>query len=175
MSKIKQNITAVKNLWLAAQMAKKDQLFMKQLFGQQFRMHNPIIAFILSPSLRFTFWARLARHGGTIGRIARLFLIHHYASDVTPGRPFRHAMYVPHPVGIVIGSGACIDGDVTLYQHVTIGGDKNGRYPRLLAGSKIFPHAVVFGDITVGAGATVGAGVVANFDIAPAEIIRRMQ
>jgi serine O-acetyltransferase len=143
---------------------------MSTLQPHQFTRRHPLIAFAANPALRFAFCTRLARGSGILGRLARNILIAMHGSDVTAGTPFNNAIYAPHPVGIVIGSGVRLDGNVSIYQNVTLGSDKYGNYPTLKEGSKIFPNAVLFGPITVGQGASIGAGTVVNHDIPPLSV-----
>lgn len=154
-------------------MVNKDQKYMQELFPERFKPRNSLVALLRNPSLKFTFWTRMARHQSFIGRFGRKMLIRGHSSDVSPGPRIVHGLYVPHPVGIVIGSGVVFDGNVTLYQHVTLGVDRSGDYPTLEEGCKIFPHSMVYGGVTIGAGATVGAGIIVNSNVPPGEIVRR--
>lgn len=72
-----------------------------------------------------------------------------YRSNIQGG------LFLPHPTGIVIGEGAEIQQDCTIFQNVTIG-QKNGHYPRLKNKCTLYPGCVVIGDIELGEGAVVG-------------------
>lgn len=93
-----------------------------------------------------------------------------------------------HPVGVVIGEGVVINGCVTIYQGVTLGGArvgdaKNSAYPVVNDGVVIFAGAVVVGKINIGKNAVVGANSVVLQDVpenctavgAPARVIRNKE
>ena len=69
---------------------------------------------------------------------------------------------LPHPTGIVIGQGAVVGRNVTIYQHVTIGtrSDLTFKYPIVEDDCVIYANAVVVGDITIGENSVVGASAV---------------
>ncbi|MBW6528261.1 hypothetical protein KZ813_15575 [Sphingomonas sp. RHCKR7] len=87
---------------------------------------------------------------------------------------------LPHPVAVVIGQGVRIGGDATIYQSVTVGRSGPDEHPVIGDGATLYPGAVIFGAITVGAGARVGAGAVLFADVPdgataagnPARIVR---
>lgn len=126
----------------------------------------------MAPTLRAGFLFRVASFGGRAGKIARSLLMLLHGSDCSEGAIFEGAVYFPHPVGIVVGSGVRIGDGVWLYQHVTLGADGKGRYPSIGPAARIYPGALVAGSISVGAGALVGAGVHLNSSIAPNNVIR---
>lgn len=81
----------------------------------------------------------------------------------------------PHPTGIVIGEGVKIEGDVHIFQNVTLGGARFGdsrdkRHPRICEGATIFSGAAVLGPVIIGKGALVGANAVVLHNV-PAEAI----
>lgn len=88
----------------------------------------------------------------------------HYDAKIGAG------LMLPHPVGVVIGQGAVVGENVTIYQSVTIGMNKGG-YPTIGDGVIIFPNSVVIGPIRVGDGATVGAGSVVLTDVEPGTVV----
>lgn len=99
----------------------------------------------------------------------------HLDARIGPG------LKLPHPIGIVIGAGARVGADVTLYQHVTLGrGARDDSYPVIGDGVVVFPNAVIVGSIAVGERATVGAGAIVKGDVPsdatvagnPAEVVR---
>lgn len=87
-----------------------------------------------------------------------------YACDISPKARIPRSVKFPHPAGIVIGAGVVLGERVTIYQNVTLGShgnpDKAAAYPAIGDDVVIYAGAVVVGDITVGAGSTVGANVV---------------
>lgn len=75
-----------------------------------------------------------------------------------------------HPVGLVIGEGVTLEDNVTLYQHVTLGGRRIGdsrqdKYPFVSEGAVIYAGAVVLGDVFIGKNAVVGANAVVLSDV----------
>ena len=73
-------------------------------------------------------------------------------------------LYLPHPSGVIVNDFAVIGANVNLFQHVTIG-EWHGGYPVLKDNCELFAGARVFGDITIGEGAKVGANAVLTQDL----------
>lgn len=109
-----------------------------------------------------------------VGRLLRRLLWYattigtgcHIATDAV----FAGGLYIPHPTGIVIGSGTVVGRNATIYQQVTLGRrDPDiagvpvvGDHCRLSAGAKIL-GAITLGDhVTVGANAVVLADIPAR-------------
>lgn len=91
--------------------------------------------------------------------------------------PLRYlrTVYFPHPVGIVIGSEARIGRNVTIYQNVTIGRQRNATaksddYPVLEDNVVVYAGAVIVGRTTIGAGSVVGANAVISKDVPPGSL-----
>jgi serine O-acetyltransferase len=90
--------------------------------------------------------------------------------DIHPGAKIGRHLFIDHGF-TVIGETAEIGDNVTLYQHVTLGGTDpaNGiggkRHPTLMDGVIIGSGAQVLGPITVGARARVGANAVVTKDV----------
>jgi len=102
-------------------------------------------------------------------------LVNHWSrmvtgNDIHPGAVIGRNLFIDHGWS-VIGETAVIGDNVTLYQHVTLGGtnpvDGQGgkRHPTLLDGSVIGSGAQVLGPVTVGEGAKVGANAVVTRDV----------
>ncbi|MCU0731256.1 MAG: serine acetyltransferase [Hyphomonas sp.] len=77
---------------------------------------------------------------------------------------------LPHPVGIVIGTGVQIGHGCTIFQNVTLGAARLGEgrlnlYPTLEDGVTVFAGAVIVGPVRIGAGATIGANSVVLHDV----------
>ena len=108
------------------------------------------------------FLARLVNH------VARMLT----AIDIHPGAVIGRNFFIDHGF-VVIGETAEIGDDVTIYQHVTLGGTSpdNGiagkRHPTIEDGVVLGSGAQVLGPITVGAKARVGANSVVTRDVAP--------
>ncbi|WP_214073672.1 hypothetical protein [Mucilaginibacter sp. dw_454] len=90
-----------------------------------------------------------------------------------------------HPLGIIIGEGVIIKDNVEIYQQVTLGrsgrkGEENG-YPVVEESAQLFAGAKIFGAITIGKNAKVGANAVVNKSVPenaiavgnPAKIVER--
>jgi serine O-acetyltransferase len=106
------------------------------------------------------FLARFVNH------IARLFT----AIDIHPGAEIGRNFFIDHGF-VVIGETALIGDDVTMYQHVTLGGTNPAdgvggkRHPTIGDGVIIGSGAQILGPITVGARARIGANAVVTRDV----------
>lgn len=116
---------------------------------------------------------RLASGGGILGRAARTALISLFSCDVADGASIDGALHIPHPVGIVIGEGVRIVGNVSIFQHVTLGADGRNGYPEIREGVKIFPNSVVVGHVLLGAGCRIGAGSFVDVDVPAGAVFAR--
>jgi serine O-acetyltransferase len=109
---------------------------------------------------RFFFLARLVNH------LSRFLT----GNDIHPGAVIGRNLFIDHGWS-VIGETAVIGDNVTIYQHVTLGGTNpvNGqggrRHPTILDGAVIGSGAQVLGPITVGEGARVGANAVVTREV----------
>lgn len=68
-------------------------------------------------------------------------------------------LFLPHPVGIVIGRGVKIGEKVTIYQDVTIGQNRGG-YPVIGNNVIIYAGAKIVGNIHIGNNVIIGANSV---------------
>ena len=90
--------------------------------------------------------------------------------EIHPGAVIGRNFFIDHGF-VVIGESAEIGDDVTIYQHVTLGGTNpaNGipgkRHPTISDGVIIGSGAQVLGPITVGARARIGANAVVTKDV----------
>jgi serine O-acetyltransferase len=106
------------------------------------------------------FLARFVNH------LARLFT----AIDIHPGAVIGRNFFVDHGF-VVIGETAQIGDNVTIYQHVTLGGTNptdgvaGKRHPTISDDVIIGSGAAVLGPITVGARARIGANSVVTKDV----------
>lgn len=83
--------------------------------------------------------------------------------DIHPGARIGHGIMIDHATGVVIGETAVIGNDVSMLHAVTLGGsgcEGGDRHPKIGSGVLISTGAKILGNITVGNGATVGAGSV---------------
>lgn len=109
--------------------------------------------------------SKLQRLGGVGKFLARLVaLLMNVASGcyISPKAKIGPGLYLPHPVGIVIGDGVIIGSGVSIYQHVTLGSSDRGAnaYPALGDHCRVFAGAVIVGQIEIGPRAVVGASAV---------------
>ncbi|MCH7660265.1 MAG: serine O-acetyltransferase [Euryarchaeota archaeon] len=83
--------------------------------------------------------------------------------EIHPGADIGRRFFIDHGMGVVVGETAEIGDDVMLYHGVTLGGDSledEKRHPTLEDNTTVGAGATLLGPITVGAGASVGAGSV---------------
>lgn len=95
-----------------------------------------------------------------------------HGCDCSEGATFEGAVYFPHPVGIVIGAGACIGDGVWIYQNVTVGATSKGHYPRIERGARLYPGSLIAGDMSVGESAIVGAGIHVRTEVPAGSVLR---
>ena len=83
-------------------------------------------------------------------------------------------LHLPHPFGIVLGTGVRIGANVMLYHNVTLGvsrapkvGDDDSIYlvPSLGDDVVVHPNSVIAGGVTIGDGATIGANTFVDRDV----------
>lgn len=130
---------------------------------------------LLYPGVWAVFWHRVAHR---LFRARLYFLaraVNHLSrfltgNDIHPGAKIGRNLFIDHGF-TVIGETAEIGDNVTLYQHVTLGGTDpaNGiagkRHPTLADGVIVGSGAQVLGPIMVGARARVGANAVVTKDV----------
>ena len=86
----------------------------------------------------------------------------------------RSPLRMPHPYGIVVNGNVTLGSNVTIFQGVTIGSKRSGRRagaPVIEDDVCIFPNSVVIGQVTVGAGATIGPCSVVVDDVPPGAVV----
>lgn len=91
-------------------------------------------------------------------------------ADFVPGMRIGTGLYLPHPVGIVIGSGARIGSNVMLGQGVTIGvryadPTLEQEFPTICDSATIMARTTIVGGVRVGEGAQVGANSFVGSDV----------
>lgn len=103
-------------------------------------------------------------------RWASTALRREFGCFVQPGAEIGPGLRLPHPNGIVIGSGARIGARCIIYHQVTLGGARKGdwqanRYPQVGDDVIIYAGAKLIGALTVGEGSVIGANAVVNRDV----------
>lgn len=91
-------------------------------------------------------------------------------ADFAPCKTIGTGLYLPHPVGIVIGNGIQIGKDVMLAQGVTAGLRTANRgepeeYPTICDGATIWSHVTIVGGVRVGENSEVGANSLVIADV----------
>lgn len=116
-----------------------------------------------------------ARGSKTAAKAIRWVIHVLFGCDVHPGAEIGKRVQFPHPVGIVIGAGAVIGSDVTIFQGVTLGSHgvpgKPKQYPSVGDGSILYAGAFLIGGVKVGDGAVIGAQTLITSDVADREIV----
>lgn len=113
---------------------------------------------LLNPSLRAAYLFRVAAAStGLKYLVVRSLLICLHSCDVASGAKFSGPIYLPHPLGIVVGAGVRVGARVWLFQNVTLGRDGAGGYPMLGDDSRLFAGCVVVGGVQIPAHSRVAA------------------
>lgn len=103
----------------------------------------------------------LTRH--RVPLVSRLFA---YFLGCDIGLALPKSVFLPHPLGIVIHSGAQIGENVVIGHQVTLGGrDLILAAPQVEDGVYIGAGAKVLGGVRIGRGATIGANAVVTKDV----------
>lgn len=149
--------------WLAV--ARIDAEFLYELSGRPLP-RDWIVRSLLSPSLRAPRLFRLAaRTRGFAHVLVRSHMLRSISCDVSSGVRFEGALYIPHPVGIVIGAGAVVGRRVSIFHHVTIGRDGREGYPTIGSESILYTGCLIIGPTTVAAGSRIGAYRIVSADV----------
>jgi serine O-acetyltransferase len=83
--------------------------------------------------------------------------------EIHPGARIGRRFFIDHGSGVVIGETAEVGDDVVLYTGAILGGTSSARvkrHPTIGDAVVIGSHAVILGNIDVGAGAKIGSGSV---------------
>lgn len=140
-------------------------------------LRDPAVAGLLPPLLHFKGYVALQAW-----RVSH-WLWHHDQRDaalllqneasnvlqvsIHPAASLGSSVYLDHATGIVIGANVVIGDEVTILQNVSIGRSSQlpARSPRVGRGVFIGSGATIFGDISVGDFAKIGAGTVVTGDV----------
>lgn len=96
-----------------------------------------------------------------------------YGCDIYPSAKLGEGLYIPHFVGIVIGSTAQIGDNCTIFPNVVFGAayspskpiPRGRRHPKCGNNCIFGANSSIIGDITIGNNVTVGAGAVVTKDV----------
>ena len=86
-----------------------------------------------------------------------------FQTDIHPAAQIGRGIFLDHATGLVVGSTAIIEDDVSILQDVTLGGtgkERGDRHPKIRRGVLIGAGAKILGNIEVGHCARVAAGSV---------------
>jgi serine O-acetyltransferase len=93
-----------------------------------------------------------------------------FQCDIHPAARIGQGVFLDHATGLVVGSTAVIEDDVSILHSVTLGGtgkERGDRHPKIRRGVLIGAGAKIIGNIEVGACARVAAGSVVLSAVAP--------
>ena len=97
------------------------------------------------------------------------------SAEIWPQARIGRGVWIDHGLGIVIGSTAVIEDDVSLWHGVTLGSNfvdtGPARHPRLRQGAVIGAGATVLGPVEIGEGAIVAAGAVVTRDVPAGHLV----
>lgn len=93
-----------------------------------------------------------------------------FAVDIHPAARIGAGVMLDHGTGIVIGETTVVEDNVSILQHVTLGGtgkEHGDRHPKIRSGVMIGAGAKILGNIEVGTMSKVAAGSVVLKDVPP--------
>lgn len=110
--------------------------------------------------------------GRVLRRIAWYLVDIIFGCYIDPGAEIGGGIYMPHPIGIVIGNEVILGSNVSVLHGVTLGrrGTSTTVGPRVGDNVEINAGAVLLGPISVGTGAIIGANAVVIDDVPPGRI-----
>lgn len=129
----------------------------RSVFGTFFRA-------AANPSIRAAFLIRVALLDNVLlHSFARNALLSFFGIDVGKGAVVGPGLYLPHPLCIVIGEGARMGENITLYHGTTLGKLKNN-YPTIGDRSTLYPNVTVIGAVNIPADTRVPPGAILRPD-----------
>ncbi|NPD16317.1 hypothetical protein HOY34_14045 [Xinfangfangia sp. D13-10-4-6] len=112
----------------------------------------PLLGPVIGPALRRILWY-----------ISTIW----FGCDISTNARIGPGLYLPHPIGIVIGGDVRLGAGVTILQNVTLGRrdlTQSGS-PTIGDGAEIAAGAVIAGPVTIGNDAKIGANSVVLHDV----------
>lgn len=93
-----------------------------------------------------------------------------FSADFVPGVQVGTGLYLPHPMGVVMGAGVRIGDNVTILQGVTAGTrtadlSQPPEFATIADGVTLCANVVLVGGVTIGEGAVIGANSVVTRDV----------
>jgi serine acetyltransferase len=128
--------------------------------------------FLTNPSLHAVALMRTALAGSEATAAAsRRILEAKHGIEIGEGSSIGPGLVLPHPFGIRIAPGTVIGADAMIYHNVTVGSPGEPP-PRIGDGAILHMDATVAGGAVIGDGAVLGAGSLAEGEIAPGEVVK---
>ena len=93
-----------------------------------------------------------------------------FQTDIHPAVPIGRSIFLDHATGLVVGSTALIEDNVSILQGVTLGGtgkQSGDRHPKVRHGVLIGAGAKILGNIEIGESSKVAAGSVVLHSVPP--------
>lgn len=97
-----------------------------------------------------------------------------FQTDIHPAAPFGRGIFLDHATGLVVGSTALVEDNVSILQDVTLGGtgkESGDRHPKIRHGVLIGAGAKVLGNIEVGHCSRIAAGSVVIAAVPPMKTV----
>ncbi|EHO49476.1 serine O-acetyltransferase EpsC [Lentilactobacillus kisonensis] len=137
--------------------------------------HNLSEVILTYPGIRALFWYRIAhflviRRFFTFASLLSQHAAHSTGISISPEATIGKRVFIDHGIGVVIGSTAVVEDDVTILHGVTLGARKSvagPRHPHVERGAFIGANAQILGNITIGAFSKIGAGAIVLTDVPP--------
>lgn len=126
---------------------------------------------------RYIFASRLYHKGGLINQFIALLLNRRntrlYGCNIYPSALLGNGLYIPHFVGIVVGSTTEIGENCMIFPGVVFGAayspkrpnPRGRRHPKCGDNCVFGANSCIIGDITIGNNVTIGAGAVVTQNI----------
>lgn len=96
-----------------------------------------------------------------------------YGCALPPTAKIGKNLKFPHPNGVVIGEGAVVGNDVTIYQNVTLGRKEKDidLYPIIGNNVTIYANSIIVGNVKIGNNAIIGCNSVVLRDVKENEVV----
>ncbi len=100
--------------------------------------------------------------GKKVNKLLRLISVHVFSCDISSDASIGCPVYLPHPIGIVVGKGVIIGEETIIYQNVTIGlrSPTSQGYPIIGPKTVIGAGACVVGPVKTNTGQLIEANSV---------------
>ena len=97
-----------------------------------------------------------------------------FQTDIHPAAQFGKGIFLDHATGLVVGSTAVVEDNVSILQDVTLGGtgkEKGDRHPKIRHGVLLGAGAKVLGNIEIGHCSRIAAGSVVLAPVPPMKTV----